>query len=366
VGFDLPKVTILLPVYNGERYLAAAIESALNQSYSDFELLIADDASTDSSAKIIEKYGLSDSRIKTWRNDANKGLFGNYNECLRRSGAQYVKPFAQDDLLEPKALASMVSLFESDGQLALVSCARRCIDAQGREIKVLRELRGQDELGFDEVLADNLLNLTNKIGEPSAVMFRREYAANGFDETFYHLGDIEYWFRIIEHGKYRYLDEVLCSFRQHSGSTTSKNAKGLRFALDMLRLGGKYRTFLDRTGLTDDAYARLVAEATAAHLKFLTRHKGVSLQDLLTVEHTTTDSARSDLEGFKELLFYALLIAGETMEENYALKKEWEAERNRLEDQLAKLLKSRSWKLTVPLRGAVKVLRWHGPQGKSL
>src|SRR5271155_20695 len=70
-----PKVSICLPVYNGEHYLAEAIESALNQTFEDFELLIADDCSQDSSAEIIARFAARDARIRHWRNPHNLGLF---------------------------------------------------------------------------------------------------------------------------------------------------------------------------------------------------------------------------------------------------------------------------------------------------
>lgn len=353
----MPKVAILLPVFNGERYLAAAIDSVLAQSFEDFELLIADDVSTDNSAQIIAKYAQIDRRIKSWKNTENKGLFGNYNQCLSRASGQYIKPFAQDDLIEPEMLAHMVAVLDADKNLVLASCARRCVDDQGNETEVLREFADTVEFDFNQVIKDNLVTLRNRIGEPSAVIFRQEFAGDGFDDSFYHLGDIEYWFRIIEHGKYIYVNEVLCSFRQHAASTTSKNAKGLRFALDMVRLGNKYVSHIEQAGLSEEGYLRLVAETTASHLKYLSRHKGVCLADLLAVEHETPEQAIEDLKVFKKILFYALLIAGETIEENGALKEEWQADRYRLEDNIAKLFESRSWKITTPLRNAVKALR---------
>ncbi len=353
----LPTFSILLPVYNGQRYLIEAIESALSQSFSDFELLIADDCSNDQSSKIIDTYARKDSRIIAWRNENNLGLFGNYNACLKRASGRLIKPFAQDDFFAPNILAEFRKIFEKFPKTALVSCARRTVNQDGKELKVLRSFRSDKQRSYAEVLEDNLLTLANDIGEPSTVAFQTAFAGDGFDESLYHLGDVEFWFRIIERGNYYYLNEVLCNFRTHEGSTTSKNARGLRFALDMIKLGQKYRSYLDSIGISEDAYSRLTAEATATHVKFLTRHRGISLRDLLAVEHETTESMVNDMSGFKELLFYALMLAGETLEENYALKQEWEAERNRLEDKIANLVASRSWKLTVPLRGAIKILR---------
>src|SRR6516225_5012596 len=121
----VPKVSICLPVYNGEDYLSQAIESALGQTYSDFELLIADDASIDSSLEIVRKYAKQDARIVYWQNDTNKGLFGNYNETLNRASGEYIKPFAQDDFFEANILERMLASFGADPEVVLVACARR-------------------------------------------------------------------------------------------------------------------------------------------------------------------------------------------------------------------------------------------------
>jgi glycosyltransferase involved in cell wall biosynthesis len=349
------QVSILLPVYNGDAYLEEAIRSALSQSFANFELLIGDDASSDSSGKIIEQYANGDARVVSWRNETNVGLFANYNECLKRATGKYIKPFAQDDLLERDALKNMVAALEKDPGIALVSCARRLIDIDGNSTQVSREYKGDKVFDSDAVLRESLLKVKNGIGEPSAVMFPRSLAGDGFDVSYYHLGDIEYWFRIVHGNKYFYLDEPLCSFRQHKGSTTSKNAKGLKFAVDMINLGKKYSAFLEREGIGAEAYSRLVAQACATHVKFLFRHGQISLSDLLAVGDST-DSRGSDLAAFKELLFYSLLISAETLEEDFALKQEWQSERISLEDTIARLINSRSWKATVPLRGVNKLI----------
>jgi glycosyltransferase involved in cell wall biosynthesis len=94
-----PRVSICLPVFNGESFLPAAIESVLSQSFSDFELIIVDDCSTDRSLQIIKSYAALDSRIRYSANTEKAGLFGNYNRCIEMSCGEYVKPFAQDDIL---------------------------------------------------------------------------------------------------------------------------------------------------------------------------------------------------------------------------------------------------------------------------
>ena len=130
----LPVVSICLPVYNGESYLKDAIESALGQSFGDFELLIGDDCSTDRSEEIAQSYAQKDSRIVYWRNATNKGLFGNYNECMNRAVGEFIKPYAQDDMFEPTMLQEMLAAFKKHPDVTLIACARRIVDPENNLI----------------------------------------------------------------------------------------------------------------------------------------------------------------------------------------------------------------------------------------
>ena len=337
----MPKASILLPVFNGERYLSQAIESVLNQTVDDFELLIADDASTDLSSSIIRDYAKQDPRIVAWTNSTNLGLFANYNECLKRASAEYIKPFAQDDLFEPVMLEKMIPLFEAEKTLALVSCARRYVDDEGREISVLREHNEDRSMALDDVLQDNLLGAKNAIGEPTTVMFRRAFAGEGFDATFPHLGDIEYWLRIIEHGTYRYYDTVLCDFRQHHGSATTQNVSRLQYVLDLAHLGEKHGRFLDKLNVSQDEYMWLVAKAVSRHVAWLAELNDISLSDFLAVEYETLEAVKNDLAVFKELTFNSFLIAGRTLKKNWALETKHSIEYNRLLAENSQLLSER-------------------------
>jgi glycosyltransferase involved in cell wall biosynthesis len=242
----LPTVSICLPVYNGESYLKDAIESALQQSFGDFELLIGDDCSTDKSDEIARHYAQADARIVYWRNSSNRGLFGNYNECMSRASGEYIKPYAQDDMFDPALLEQMLKVFKENPGVTLVACARRIVDPENNLIKVQSEFPEDKLLPGEEIVRSGLTSLANGIGEPSTVMFPRKFLGDGFDTSLHHLGDMDYWFRLALQGKFFYMSSVLCSFRRHPESTTNKNAKGLRFALDMLKLGDKARRQVQR------------------------------------------------------------------------------------------------------------------------
>ena len=130
----------LSPVYNGAKYLATSIESILQQTHNNFELLISDDCSVDQhSGHVIQKYAKQDNRIKAWTNEKNLGHYPNYNACLNRASGKYIKLFAQDDLLHPEFLERFVYVMNQNPKVSLVNCARYWLDAKGNQIAATRK-----------------------------------------------------------------------------------------------------------------------------------------------------------------------------------------------------------------------------------
>src|SRR5437899_12562971 len=99
-----PSVSICIPTYNGAAHLAPCLESALNQTWTDFELLIVDDASSDDTVAITEACAARDRRVRVARNPRNLGLVGNWNRCLELAKGTWIKFLFQDDLLSPACL----------------------------------------------------------------------------------------------------------------------------------------------------------------------------------------------------------------------------------------------------------------------
>ncbi len=119
-----PVVSVLIPVYNGARYLAATIESVLSQTFGDFELVISDDASSDDSLAIIRSF--NDPRIRLVTNTRNLGFGGNWNRVLGEARGEFIKLLPQDDLLHPECLARQLDALRGRPatQVALVFSAR--------------------------------------------------------------------------------------------------------------------------------------------------------------------------------------------------------------------------------------------------
>jgi glycosyltransferase involved in cell wall biosynthesis len=212
-----------MPNYNCSRYLPEAIESVLKQSYSNFEFIIIDDCSTDSSLEIINHYAVKDKRITVRVNRENMGQVRNLNLCLKHARGDYVKYVFSDDMLfSNDALKKMVEILESDDDIALVASSRYSIDESSKIVGVLSGYQGGITCSGTDVIKDCLITHTNKIGEPTVVMFRKKHALRGFDEKYNKNVDWEMWFHILEHGKFVYIDEPLCSFRTHPSQLTKQ------------------------------------------------------------------------------------------------------------------------------------------------
>ena len=117
-----PKVSILIPVYNRKRYIAECIQSALEQTFTDFEIVIVDNASDDGTWEICQQFAAKDSRIRIYRNEENIGPVRNWKRCAEEAKGEFSKILFSDDTLEPECLAVMVDKL-TDPEVAFVQCA---------------------------------------------------------------------------------------------------------------------------------------------------------------------------------------------------------------------------------------------------
>jgi glycosyltransferase involved in cell wall biosynthesis len=129
-------VSIGMPVFNGESFIEEALDSIVNQSLTNFELIISDNASTDKTAQICQEYAGRDSRIHYYRNEHNIGAHPNYNRTYHAAQGRYFKWAAHDDVLHPAFLQACVDVLESDPQAIVCQSYLNYIDGQGRPIGV--------------------------------------------------------------------------------------------------------------------------------------------------------------------------------------------------------------------------------------
>lgn len=236
-----PRLTVCIPVYNSAGFLAAAIESVLEQSFTDFELLILDDGSSDGSRDIVAGYAARDPRIVTRFHEKNLGMVPNWNACLGEARGEYIKYLFGDDLLASRdALSKMVALLDGDPAIALVASARNIIDHKSKQLKLTSTFPADLVLSGTEVINRCLFRQKNLIGEPSAVMFRKNQAMRGYDLRYSQLVDLEMWFHLLEQGKFCYLAAPLACFRIHDDQQTKKNVRNLVHVEEMITLLAEY------------------------------------------------------------------------------------------------------------------------------
>lgn len=239
-----PLVSICIPTYNHERFLAETLQSVISQTFADFEVIIIDDCSTDASAAVAHDFAARDQRIAVHVNRQNLGMVPNWNRCLELAHGTYVKyMFGDDFFTTTDALEKMVTAMEATPGAVLVAAARTIVDERSRAIEQVSHFPDGFTADGSEAIRRCLLRTTrghNFIGEPSAVMFRRSSAARGFDLRYRQLVDVEMWFHLLEQGRFIYLAVPLISFRHHAGQQTRKNISELNFVDDLIYLFDSY------------------------------------------------------------------------------------------------------------------------------
>lgn len=230
-----PKVSIIMPVYNQEKFVAEAIESALNQTLDNFELIICDDGSTDSSIRIVEEYARKDKRIKVLKNEANMGLTKTLNRMLKAATGEYICQLDSDDAFMPNRLEAAVK-FMDEKNLAATYSDCYWIDGTGR---VLREIKCME---FDL----NMLFMSEYINQIT-IMYRKESMdkVGPYDEELKYSQDT---LMKLEMGKmfgFTRIPEPLIKYRIREGSITQSKADEQRMYCDVARkkFAGRHQEF---------------------------------------------------------------------------------------------------------------------------
>ncbi len=236
-----PLVSLLIPTYNRADYLGYALDSALAQDYDNLEIIVHDDASTDTTPQLLAKY--SDSRLRIIKTEDNHSMLPGWNYIVKEARGEYIKFLASDDLLEPTCVSELVSAAQKYPNAALITCQRKFIDESGKLIRTMGFANSNIVVDGKKHAHWILTNLReNKIGEPTATLYPRRLVklAGEYDPIFSQFADFEYWIRLLEYGDIAYVHQPLCSFRQHEGSSTSSAQRDGRFITEIFTLISKY------------------------------------------------------------------------------------------------------------------------------
>jgi glycosyltransferase involved in cell wall biosynthesis len=227
----MPKVSIVLPNYNYARYLDERIQSILNQTYTDFELIIADDASTDNSLEVIDQY-TGDSRVKTMFFTENSGLpYKRWNDGSAQAEGEYILFAGADDSCHPTLLERLVEKMDANPSVGIAYTQSLEIDGEGNPIRTLNVLT--DNLDKERWKHDYVetgkneccyMLIRNTIPNASAVMLKRQKfeEVGRFDEASRLVADWILWSKMLLVSDIAYIAEPLNYFRTHGTTVRSR------------------------------------------------------------------------------------------------------------------------------------------------
>ena len=223
-----PEVSVCIPVYNGEQFLAETIRSVLDQTYRDFELVVLDNASTDATGRIARSFG--DARVRVETNPTTLFQPENWRAAVRLCRAPLIKLLCADDLLHPRCLEYQVGPMLADAGIALVAARRHMIDERSRVLVPNRGLTGLTGVRSGVEVARRVVRSgANPIGEPGGVLFRQEHydAVGGWNPERRHAMDLDLWMRLLQCGEFLGLPETLAAFRVAQQSLSVDNEAGV-------------------------------------------------------------------------------------------------------------------------------------------
>lgn len=217
-------VSVVMPVYNAERFLAEAIESILNQTFTDFEFIIVNDGSTDGSRDIISKYAETDKRIVVI-DQQNQGIVAALNNGIEKAKAPLIARMDADDISLPHRLERQVEFMEQNGNIAACGAGVKFIDQNGKKGKV-NNFPGY--VSFFKLF----FSYTNPVAHPTAILNMRIVRGitgkNIYNKTYQGAEDYDLWLKLAKHTIVQNLQDILLLYRVHGGNYTSSNSQRSR------------------------------------------------------------------------------------------------------------------------------------------
>jgi glycosyltransferase involved in cell wall biosynthesis len=259
----VPKVSIGLPVYNGERFLKEAVESALAQTFEDFELIISDNASTDGTADICQDAAQHDPRVRYFRNERNLGAAPNYNITWQYATGQYFKWFAHDDRIKPRYLEHTVAALDASPDVVLCNTVVDYIDENGNQLGLYRSvLEHCDSRSPDQRLASIIFRSHTCVDFFGLI--RRSAMRDSILHQPFSGADKAFLAQMALRGRMIQLDEPLVEMREHPyrytrAARTARmklawhdTSKGGKIDIPVLTLYRTYQDLVESESLSDD------------------------------------------------------------------------------------------------------------------
>jgi len=225
-----PLVSICIPTYNRPGYLELALNSALKQTYNNFEIIITDNSDNNKTSDLIKKY--KNKKIRYYKNPKNIGSFKNLQTALLLTKGKYVKFLLDDDLLEKNCVEKMMGKMERYPNVGIVMAPLKIVDKNNQPIiprfyifkkmRYLYKYLNKNTLIDKKIVLKDFLTRIYPCCVPTGIMFRKKYIdeVGGFDKNFEYIVDVEICMRIATKYDFYYIDEFLSSWRYTSSSET--------------------------------------------------------------------------------------------------------------------------------------------------
>jgi glycosyltransferase involved in cell wall biosynthesis len=240
----LPTISLILPVYNGARFLAQALDSIFAQSFADFELIAVDDCSTDATPQILADYATRHRQMRVLTNAVNSKLPASLNNGFRVARGAWFSWTSDDNILRPNQLERLMATAQAHPECAIIHSDFSLIDEDG----VVGELVPVDPA--DELVYGNAIGCS--------FLYRRDVdkALNGYDEDLFGIEDYDFWLRAARQFQFYTLHEDLYLYRRHGGSLTAGRSKQIHaMAAQVMQ---REIEALPKSAKRADAYVRLM------------------------------------------------------------------------------------------------------------
>ena len=223
----MPKISVIMPAYNAEKYIAEAIDSILGQTFGDFEFIILNDCSKDRTEEIILSY--DDPRIVYLKNEQNLGVAATLNRGLAIAKGEYIARMDADDISLPERFEKQVAYLDANDDIVVLGTNLECFNESGT-IRTGWSVSDPEQMKVDMLFACGLAH-------PS-VMMRSDviWNLNGYDPTYNGLEDYELWCRVLEHHKITTLPDILLRYRIHGNQVTQNPSSRYRDLMRQLKI----------------------------------------------------------------------------------------------------------------------------------